>query len=79
MELEFEKPLSEVEARLATLKQQAAQQPDSPASPQIAELDQQRIKLEKTLYDSLTPWQTVQVARHPNRPRMDDYLAGVFS
>jgi acetyl-CoA carboxylase carboxyl transferase subunit alpha len=79
MELEFEKPLTEVEARLATLKQQAAQQPDSPASPQIAELDQQRIKLEKTLYDSLTPWQTVQVARHPNRPRMDDYLAGVFS
>jgi acetyl-CoA carboxylase carboxyl transferase subunit alpha len=79
MELEFEKPLAEIEAQIATLKQQAAQQPDSSASPQIIELEQKRNELEKSIYASLTPWQTVQVARHPDRPRLDDYLAGVFS
>jgi acetyl-CoA carboxylase carboxyl transferase subunit alpha len=79
MELEFEKPLVEIEAQIAALKQQAAQQPDAPANPEIAELEQKRSKIENELYAKLSPWQTVQVARHPNRPRLDDYLAGVFT
>ena len=79
MELEFEKPLTEIEAQIAALKQQATQEPDAAASLRIAELDQQRNEMEKSLYANLTPWQTVQVARHPNRPHLDDYLGGVFS
>lgn len=79
MELEFEKPLAEIEARIAELKQEAAQKPDAPASPLIAELEQKRMETEKALYAKLTPWQTVQVSRHPNRPHIDDYIAGIFS
>jgi acetyl-CoA carboxylase carboxyl transferase subunit alpha len=79
MELEFEKPLLEIEARIAALKRAATEQPDSPPSPEIADLERQRDEMERAIYANLTPWQTVQVARHPNRPRLDDYLAGVFS
>jgi acetyl-CoA carboxylase carboxyl transferase subunit alpha len=79
MELEFEKPIAEIEASIAALKRDAAEHPDSTQSPEVADLERKRDELERSIYSNLTPWQTVQVARHPNRPRLDDYLAGVFS
>lgn len=79
MELDFEKPLIEVDERIAALKQTSAQQPESATASEISALEKKKRELEKSLYANLTPWQTVQVARHPGRPRLDDYLSGVFS
>jgi len=89
MELDFEKPLLELEARLLDLRAKLATAPkvtpteaqaeEAVTSPEIAELERELIKVESDIYSKLTPWQIVQVARHPNRPHLDDYLAGVFT
>jgi len=43
-------------------------------SSEIRQLQQQQVSELKQIYSSLTAWQTVQVARHPNRPLVSDYL-----
>ncbi len=45
---------------------------------QIAELEQRRNKLLQEIYTSLTPWDKVQLARHPNRPLASDYISGIL-
>ena len=42
-----------------------------------ASLRARRNKLLRDTYAKLTPWQKAQVARHPERPHFDDYLAGI--
>jgi acetyl-CoA carboxylase carboxyl transferase subunit alpha len=74
--LDFEQPLLELEARRRTLEQRADRGPQ-----QDEELRQVRRELaERTrqIYANLTPWQTVQVARHKDRPYTSDYLALAF-
>lgn len=46
---------------------------------QIRELQVRQTSLLKGIYSSLTPWQTVQVSRHPQRPLMGDYLNLMFN
>jgi acetyl-CoA carboxylase carboxyl transferase subunit alpha len=72
--LEFEKPIVEIEARIAelTLLNQSAD------VNLTSEINRQHEKLQKTLvqiYAKLEPQQKVQVARHPNRPHFMDYVA----
>lgn len=66
--LEFEKPVLELEAQIENLRQSA-----SDDGPDIAEgmrlLEQEIDKKLSQIYAKLTPWQRVQVARHPSRPR----------
>ena len=45
---------------------------------QIRQLQDQQTELLKRIYANLTPWQTVQVARHPKRPLLTDYLNLMF-
>ena len=45
---------------------------------QIEELEQRRNKLLQEIYASLTPWDKVQLARHPNRPLTSDYISGIL-
>jgi len=74
--LDFEQPLLELEARRRGLELLADRTPQ-----QIDELRQVRRELaERTrqIYSNLTPWQTVQVARHKDRPYTSDYLALAF-
>ncbi|MHA1567899.1 MAG: carboxyl transferase domain-containing protein [Alphaproteobacteria bacterium] len=78
MELDFEKPLLDIEARVAELKQLNVD-PNARFGSEIAELRREMDTLKKQIYGSLTPWQTVQVARHPDRPIFSDFVAGVFS
>lgn len=78
MELDFEKPIVESEAKLAELKARAPE----PTPEQISEIglltaECERIKRE--VYAGLTSWQTVQVARHPQRLLIRDYIAGLSS
>lgn len=44
---------------------------------EIRGLQQQLVREIKRVYSSLSPWQTVQVARHPQRPLFQDYLGGI--
>ncbi len=74
--LSFERPILELEDRLETLKKSS----DSPeVRDEIQRLRLGLVDLRKKIYANLTPWETVEVARHPERPQMLDYLENVFS
>ncbi len=72
MELDFEKPIQDLRAEIAQLEDRR-RRGDSAASARIAML-RRKVRAETArIYESLTPWQTVQVARHPGRPTVADY------
>jgi acetyl-CoA carboxylase carboxyl transferase subunit alpha len=73
--LSFERPVYELEARLEKLEQ-AESTPD--IQEEIRKLRRQRAEAIKRIYSSLEPWETVQVARHPERPMAADYLELAF-
>ncbi len=72
--LDFEKPIAELESKVAELKTLAVSQPSVPIEEELARLENKaREALEET-YSSLTPWQKTQVARHPERPHFRHYV-----
>ena len=73
--LSFEKPIFELETRIETLKKDSA---DTETKEEIARLRKTLLQLQKEVYASLSPWETVEVARHPNRPQTLDYIDMVF-
>ena len=74
--LEFEKPIAELEARVAELRETAtAGEIDLEA--EIAKLEAKSEKLLRETYARLTPWQKTQVARHPDRPHFKDYVEAI--
>jgi len=89
MDLDFEKEIVELEAKIAALttpRPEAASSGEAPqparppaGAAEIGELKKKLEALKKQVYANLTPWQTVQVARHPQRPLLRDYIQGVFS
>ena len=78
MELDFEKPLLEIEKRIAELTRLNAD-PNVQFGSEIAELSRKLASMKRKTYGNLTPWQTVQVARHEERPLFGDFVQGVFS
>jgi acetyl-CoA carboxylase carboxyl transferase subunit alpha len=72
--LEFEKPVAELESRIAELRAAAAEG-DLDISPELQRLEHKSAELLAMTYGALTPWQKTQVARHPARPHFRDYLA----
>lgn len=76
--LEFEKPLFELKSKLEALKR-IASSAKVDVTQEVADLEQQIIKLRKRVYSKLTPWEKVQVARHPERPKTLDYIDLVFA
>jgi acetyl-CoA carboxylase carboxyl transferase subunit alpha len=76
--MEFERPLAELEEKLESLKRvDVADQPDLAA--EIEEIEAEIGRLRETLYSALTPWERVQISRHPERPKTDDYLSTLFT
>jgi acetyl-CoA carboxylase carboxyl transferase subunit alpha len=73
MQLEFEKPILELEAKLADMKE-LAKQSDVDVSAAIKQLDAKIKKLKKETFENLTRWQRVQLSRHPDRPYTLDYI-----
>jgi acetyl-CoA carboxylase carboxyl transferase subunit alpha len=72
--LDFEKPVAELDARVAELRDTA----EAGALNIDAEIERLEAKADKLLreaYSRLTPWQKTQVARHPDRPHFRDYVA----
>ncbi len=76
-ELEFEKPVVELERAIEKLKNSAAENKGD-FGPHIAELEKKCEDRKREIYDALSPWQTVQVARHPKRPVLHDYISLIF-
>lgn len=71
--LEFEKPIIELERKIQELKGFTARQ-DIDISGEVARLEEKLVQIKKEIYSSLTPWQRVQIARHPHRPYTLDYI-----
>jgi acetyl-CoA carboxylase carboxyl transferase subunit alpha len=70
-ELEFEKPLLELENRIAELR--ASEDPLA-ARDEIAKLEERLARQQQRVYGSLTAWQRTQIARHPKRPHTLDLV-----
>ncbi len=75
--LDFERPILDLEKRLEELKRLSAGSKEG-LSPEIVELDKQIGELKTKVYSKLTPWQRVQIARHPDRPLARDYIEMLF-
>ena len=76
--MEFERPLFELEDKLAGLKElDVSVEPHLAA--EIESLETEVASLRETLYTGLSAWEKVQVSRHPERPKTQDYLAAVFA
>jgi acetyl-CoA carboxylase carboxyl transferase subunit alpha len=75
--LDFEKPVAELEARIAELRQ-ASTSDEIDISAEIERLQSKSADLLDATYAALTPWQKTQVARHPARPHFKDYVELVF-
>ncbi|HTW93875.1 MAG TPA: acetyl-CoA carboxylase carboxyltransferase subunit alpha [Tepidisphaeraceae bacterium] len=71
--LEFEKPVCKLEEQIAELEAlQVRKQVDYSA--ELRQLRANRTSLLRKVYDNLSAWETVLVARHPRRPQMKDYI-----
>jgi len=76
--LEFEKPLRELERQLESLYQQSLEN-NIDMSAELAVIEGKIDQTKREIYSDLSPWQRVQVARHPKRPYALDYVAALFT
>ena len=78
MLLEFEKPIAELESKLADMKKLASES-DVDVSKAADELEEKIKALKRETFDNLTRWQRVQLSRHPQRPYTLDYIYEITS
>lgn len=76
--LDFEKNIQDIDKSIHDLKKSAHPEKGVDFSAQIEELEKQKSYIMQTIYQNLSPWQVVQVARHPERPLFLDYIQMVF-
>ncbi|HEY9878956.1 MAG TPA: acetyl-CoA carboxylase carboxyl transferase subunit alpha [Leptolyngbyaceae cyanobacterium] len=74
--LDFEKPLAELEARIAQIRE-LAEENEVDVSSEIRKLESRANQLRQEIFTSLTPAQRLQVARHPRRPSTLDYIQAI--
>jgi acetyl-CoA carboxylase carboxyl transferase subunit alpha len=76
MYLDFEKPIADLETKLAEMEQ-IAKESDVDVSEATKVLEQKIQELKKEIYSNLNCWQLVQLSRHPERPYTLDYIQGI--
>ncbi|MBC6906840.1 acetyl-CoA carboxylase carboxyltransferase subunit alpha [Saccharophagus sp. K07] len=76
--LPFEQPIAELEGKIAEL-QLVGSDNRLNITEEIERLREKSSKLTESIYSNLTPWQIVQVARHPQRPYTSDYITRLFT
>src|ERR1700761_2194352 len=76
--LEFERPIAELESKIDELRHLPTGG-DINIADEIAVLQGKASRLLKQTYGKLSPWQKVQVARHPDRPPFLDYANALFT
>jgi len=74
--LEFEKPLKDIEEKIESLRKTAINT-GVDVSDGILSLQEEMRQQQKNIYENLTRWQRVQLARHPNRPHSTDFISGM--
>jgi len=74
--LAFERPIYELEARREKLEKSAQDNPEVRA--EIRRLNRDIAEQKRRIYSHLKPWETVEVARHPDRPQTTDYIELLF-
>jgi acetyl-CoA carboxylase carboxyl transferase subunit alpha len=72
--LDFERPLVDLERRIADLRAAGA----GGLEAEVRRLEQQAERLAREIYEDLSTWQKVQLSRHPDRPYMLDYVERLF-
>lgn len=76
--LDFEKPIAELDAKISELEA-LSKQKDGPAiGSELGKLKSKSTKQLKDIYSNLSAWRKTQVARHPDRPHLSDYIANIF-
>ncbi|KUJ81638.1 acetyl-CoA carboxylase carboxyltransferase subunit alpha [Microbulbifer flavimaris] len=76
--LEFEQPIAELESKIKEL-QHVGDDNELNIADEVARLREKSKNLTESIYSDLTPWQVVQVARHPQRPYSKDYIERMFT
>lgn len=84
--LEFEQPIVALQKKLAEMKEQAASldvkgdgdDSDIDMGPEVQKMEDKIMRTKLRIYQNLTPWNRVQIARHPQRPFMLDYVRDAF-
>ena len=74
--LDFEQPMADIAAEIENFSKTA--KPSAEADEYLRKLKKELTDTTRTIYEGLSPWQTVQVARHKDRPHTIDYLSLVF-
>lgn len=74
--LEFEKPIADLAAKIEELKK-FSEESNVDMTEEIALLEGKLEKQKREIAKNLTPWQKVQLARHPERPYFEDYVARI--
>ena len=72
--LDFEKPIAELESKVAELEMLSSDESSVSISEEIEKLQQKAQQALEETYAKLTPWQKTQVARHPDRPHCIDFI-----
>ena len=72
--LDFEKPIAELESKVAELEALSSDESSVSISDEIEKLQQKAEQALVETYAKLTPWQKTQVARHPDRPHCMDFI-----
>ena len=75
--LEFEKPISDLENKIESLRENKNNVES--VHDEISSLSLKIENLTKEIYQGLSIWQKVQVARHPHRPHFSDYIENIFT
>ncbi|MGP8238380.1 MAG: acetyl-CoA carboxylase carboxyltransferase subunit alpha [Limisphaerales bacterium] len=74
-QLDFEKPLLDLQRKLDDLKKH----PETSSDKEIAELERKYKEAKKQIFSQLSPWDRIKIARHPRRPFTLDYIAAIFT
>ncbi len=76
--LDFEQPIAELAAKIDELRHVGVGD-EIDINDEIARLQKKSEKLTESIFSSLSPWQTAQLARHPQRPYPLDYIPRIFA
>lgn len=75
-QLDFEKPLSELESRINQIRE-LAEENNVDVSQEIHQLEERALQLRQEIFSGLSPGQRLQLARHPRRPSTLDYIQAI--
>jgi acetyl-CoA carboxylase carboxyl transferase subunit alpha len=76
--LDYEQPIAELEAKIDELRHMSGDS-ELNITEEIQKLQEKSKDLTRSIFSSLTPWQTTQMARHPQRPYTLDYIHRIIS